>query len=821
VSLWLLFRRRSRFLENTPTLGRHFLDLIFFLLSPFVSAFAGLILSQHILQFNHACRRVFFAFYLTEMLAAELSDRKVHGSGALAALMDTSSSRSGRDGSVGSRSSENDVATTSHSHSGVPPPGTPPVDIAAGPAQQSVLRFGSSGSRLSFLSCFSSSSKKTTALLGEDEEFAPQQQATCEVGIRPSFYWVDSPSSEEQRLEVEATMRFVKADCQDEACVLQNFARVPGLMFIGVFDGHGPNGRAAAKFASERLPAALAAQMSTQRGRSERKRLKAMREACRIVDAGMRDVKQAGFDSSLSGTTACFALVEGSRVLLANVGDSRCVLARQTADGEGVEGVPLTKDAKPELPDETRRIVASGGVVRQLLDESGRRCGAFRVFRRGDDVLPGLAMSRSLGDSYAHSVGVTWEPVLASHSLTSRDHFLLVGTDGLWDVMDNAAAVDFVERYRHRRDSGVSCAEALTLEAQERWKAAHDEALVDDISVAILHVAPLPPPERQASLPLRIARAASSNDEANALWSSWQQQKTAEEDPSNHSPRRFFDHLYAEEVGGEVVVSAPAALRSGSGSLVAVVAAEEKERSPQRSPARVSDLLEEPGILGLDAGGLASPPAPTSPDLVPCFPRPTLLAADQYDALVSSSAAATATIRTRAAAINMPSAVPRVSSGNLPIPTTDSSLAAASAPNHHQRRGGGGDVDVEVLRPVRKAYPSTNTLASVPSWDGTFYHQSFKSEMTSPHGHHPPASGGGYGTPRGSEDSNDSSSLSRRDPTYQHHHPHRGEMRHEGKVHRGIPRSFSSTGLASHGRLSTDTDSSSRGTSTSGFGAGA
>lgn len=66
----------------------------------------------------------------------------------------------------------------------------------------------------------------------------------------------------------------------------------------------------------------------------------------------------------------------------------------------------------------------------QLLDESGVRVGAHRVFRRGDDVLPGLAMSRSLGDIYAHAVGVTNEPVLSTHTLSDRDLFLVGGRAG-------------------------------------------------------------------------------------------------------------------------------------------------------------------------------------------------------------------------------------------------------------------------------------------------------------------------------------------------------------------------------------------------------
>lgn len=90
---------------------------------------------------------------------------------------------------------------------------------------------------------------------------------------------------------------------------------------------------------------------------------------------------QAGFDASLSGTTACCVLVVGRKVLVASTGDSRCVVARRKPGGHGhsghgshgqggsagdgcccsdVEVVPLTWDAKPSLPEEQRRIAQSG-----------------------------------------------------------------------------------------------------------------------------------------------------------------------------------------------------------------------------------------------------------------------------------------------------------------------------------------------------------------------------------------------------------------------------------------------------------------------------
>lgn len=81
----------------------------------------------------------------------------------------------------------------------------------------------------------------------------------------------------------------------------------------------------------------------------------------------------------------------------------------------------LTTEHKPENPKEHKRINRHGGDVRpskkaQLLSRSKsserpsfNRQGRLRVFAKGKDA-PGLAISRSIGDQYAHSIGVTSEP---------------------------------------------------------------------------------------------------------------------------------------------------------------------------------------------------------------------------------------------------------------------------------------------------------------------------------------------------------------------------------------------------------------------------
>ena len=191
---------------------------------------------------------------------------------------------------------------------------------------------------------------------GLDEERAV---TAAEVGIRPCFYWLDAEVSEEERMFAEANARWLKSDCQDDVVVMDSFGGLANHMFVGVFDGHGPYGRNAAKLASARIPAVLASKGSLA-GLSDRRWMRLLRDACTEVNASMQDPREGGLDASLSGTTACFAVVAGRKVHIASAGDSRCFVARRTLSG-AVEAVQLTEDAKPENPEEMRRIHYSGG----------------------------------------------------------------------------------------------------------------------------------------------------------------------------------------------------------------------------------------------------------------------------------------------------------------------------------------------------------------------------------------------------------------------------------------------------------------------------
>ncbi|GMI80755.1 ABA-HYPERSENSITIVE GERMINATION 3, ARABIDOPSIS THALIANA PROTEIN PHOSPHATASE 2CA [Hibiscus trionum] len=118
------------------------------------------------------------------------------------------------------------------------------------------------------------------------------------------------------------------------------------------------------------------------------------------------------------GSTAVVAIVTPDKIIVANCGDSRAVLCRN-----GV-ALPLSDDHKPDRPDELIRIEEAGGRV---------------IYWDGPRVLGVLAMSRAIGDNYLKPFVIP-EPEVTITERTSEDECLILGSDGLWDVVTNETA---------------------------------------------------------------------------------------------------------------------------------------------------------------------------------------------------------------------------------------------------------------------------------------------------------------------------------------------------------------------------------------------
>lgn len=231
----------------------------------------------------------------------------------------------------------------------------------------------------------------------------------------------------------------------------------PGA-FYGVFDGHG--GTDAASFTRKNI-----LQFITEDSHFPDGVKRALKNAFVKADHALADAKN--LDQS-SGTTALIALVLGRTMIIANAGDSRAVLGKR---GRAIE---LSKDHKPNCTSERLRIEQLGGVIY-------------------DGYLNGqLSVARALGDWHMKGAKgsecpLSSEPELEEVVLTEEDEFLVIGCDGLWDVMSSQYAVTIVRKELMVHNDPERCSRELVREALKRNSC-------DNLTVVVICFSAGPPP---------------------------------------------------------------------------------------------------------------------------------------------------------------------------------------------------------------------------------------------------------------------------------------------------------------------------------------
>ena len=124
------------------------------------------------------------------------------------------------------------------------------------------------------------------------------------------------------------------------------------------------------------------------------------------------------------GSTCLCALVNENKLQVMNVGDCRAVIANNK------KAIQLTDDHKPNSKVERARISKIKG-NEKIYNDGG-------IWRIGP-----LSVSRSFGDTDTDKY-ISQTPDILSYNLSSKDDFIVLGCDGLWDVMKNNEVVKFI-----------------------------------------------------------------------------------------------------------------------------------------------------------------------------------------------------------------------------------------------------------------------------------------------------------------------------------------------------------------------------------------
>ena len=186
--------------------------------------------------------------------------------------------------------------------------------------------------------------------------------------------------------------------------------------------------------------------------------------------------KNSDIDANFSGTTCVMVMQVGERLICANVGDSRAIMVK-----ENNQIIPLSIDQKPDDPEETKRIVENGGEISQF-EEDGEKSGPFRVWKKGE-AYPGIAMSRSIGDFIATTLGVIPVPKFIEEKIDSDTKFIVVASDGVWEFLKNEKVAEIVWPFYKKNDPEGAC-KTLIKESTDWWN--QEDIVVDDITVIVV-----------------------------------------------------------------------------------------------------------------------------------------------------------------------------------------------------------------------------------------------------------------------------------------------------------------------------------------------
>ena len=93
-------------------------------------------------------------------------------------------------------------------------------------------------------------------------------------------------------------------------------------------------------------------------------------------------------------------------------------------------------------------------------------------------------MSRSIGDSIAHSVGVIAEPEIFTFDFVGNEKFIVIASDGIWEYIDSEECIKIIKDFYENNMDAVGGLNALVKEAFKRWKIEEDN--IDDITAIVL-----------------------------------------------------------------------------------------------------------------------------------------------------------------------------------------------------------------------------------------------------------------------------------------------------------------------------------------------
>jgi serine/threonine protein phosphatase PrpC len=302
--------------------------------------------------------------------------------------------------------------------------------------------------------------------------------ASCEIGVKQekrapfppnslgtySCHGIEPSDQEEDGIHEKIN--------QDRGCVVYPYNSQKNEALFMVLDGHGEQGDKVSEFVMRQIVVSLEKDPLL-----ETDPVQALRNAYITTNTALL---VTDIQSMTSGCTCVTVYCRDRKLYVANAGDSRAVMCYK--DGDAYLAKNLTRDHKPDDPEERERIEACGGFVCPPHEEGL----SSRVYLDPEFTMIGLAMSRSIGDHAVKKVGVTADPEVLVFDVEDNDCFMVMASDGVWEFISSQESVEIVQACLDDPDCALpdACQELIE-EAASRWQEEEGDYR-DDITAIVV-----------------------------------------------------------------------------------------------------------------------------------------------------------------------------------------------------------------------------------------------------------------------------------------------------------------------------------------------
>lgn len=236
---------------------------------------------------------------------------------------------------------------------------------------------------------------------------------------------------------------------------------IPPIAYFGVYDGH--SGSDCAEFIRLNLHQHIFDNPAELLKNPEQKLIKAYEDVDKLW---LQDIADHEGQMNYSGSTAVSVMLWENKIIVASVGDSRAVLARQGT------AIDLTIDHIPTLQSETERIHRAGGSIVR-----GRVQGVLAISRAFGDIEYKTLKEKSWGLEFTHDLVIP-TPAVKVIDIVPEDEFVIIASDGLFDVFSSQRTIGRFKIFLNETGGNVDKSLKMLVDAAVEMRPGHDNITV-------------------------------------------------------------------------------------------------------------------------------------------------------------------------------------------------------------------------------------------------------------------------------------------------------------------------------------------------------